>query len=127
MIFTSFDAADISALKYVKKKFLLWERTFKKAELQRVPKKLFVLGTLTVRGEYEESTWKYEESTRGVRGSTRVVRGEYVEVRGEYEGSTRKYEGSTWKYELSTRGVQVKYNELSQTMNNPSYQYHDFP
>jgi hypothetical protein len=46
---TPFDAAVISALKYVKSFFLLWEMTFKKRKILRPLKNLFLLGTLTVR------------------------------------------------------------------------------
>ncbi len=48
MIFTSFDAADISALKYVKKFFFIMRNGLVKNELQTAPKKMFLLGTLTV-------------------------------------------------------------------------------
>ena len=47
MIFTSFDAADISALRYVKKIFIMKNDLIKK-ELLQPSKNLFLLGTLHV-------------------------------------------------------------------------------
>jgi hypothetical protein len=47
MTFPSFNAADISALKYVKKIFIM-RNDLIRTELRRAPQKLFLLGALTV-------------------------------------------------------------------------------